>query len=160
MMETLVSLFLLAIGLLGTLAMQVKGVNSNQRAQFATDANILAEDMASRILGYVRNLNASAVNDATKLDDYHGINTTTSTASDPACTSSGCSAIQQRAFDEWQWTSQIKSRLPNGIGKVSYNSGRYVITVMWNHNQIESPTTNCSGSETDLACFVYELKLE
>lgn len=162
MMETLVSLFLLAIGLLGTLAMQVKGVNSNQRAQFATDANILAEDMANRILGYVRNLDAANINDPTKFDDYSGINSTTSTATDPACiaVTAGCSAAEQIIFDELQWVTEVKSRLPNGVGKVAYASGTYKITVMWNHDQIENPTTNCSGSGTDLACFIYELKLE
>lgn len=160
MMETLVSLFLLAIGLLGTLAMQVKGVNSNQRAQFTTDANILAEDMANRILGYVRNLDGSVATSSDTLDDYHGIDTSDTSASDPSCVTGGCSPAQQLVFDEWQWTTDIQSRLPNGVGTVSYTSGSYQITVMWNHNQIENPTTNCAGSETDLACFTYELKLE
>ena len=137
MIETLVALFLLVIGLMGTLAMQAKGLNSNNRAQFATDANILAEDMATRILGYVRNLNASSSLDTAIYDDYHGIDTTTTTATDPACTSAGCSASNQVQLDEWQWSQSIKSRLPDGVGKVSYNSGAYTITVMWNHNQIE-----------------------
>ncbi len=160
MMQTLVSLFLLAIGLLGTLAMQAKGVNSNQRAQFVTDANVLAEDMANRILGYTRNLTAASSVSAAVLDDYDGIDTTTSTETNPGCLSLGCSGEDQLKFDEWQWTQDIKSRLPNGIGKVSYASGIYSITVMWNHDQIESPTTNCSGSGTDLACFIYQLKVE
>lgn len=159
-METLISLFILAVGLLGTLAMQAKSVNSNQRAQFATDANILAEDMASRIMGYVRNLDSATVNDPDILDDFSGIDTTTSTATNPDCAVDGCTAVDQVAFDEWQWTSDIRSRLPSGVGQVAYSDGRYEITVMWNHHQIENPTTNCSGSGTDLACFTYELRLE
>ncbi len=160
MMETMVSLFLLAVGLLGTLAMQVKGVNSNQRAQFATEANILAEDMANRILGYVRNLDATALRNTAILGDFNGIDTSSSSAADPGCLATGCNLAQQRQYDEWQWGSYIKSRLPSGIGQVDYSGGVYEITVMWNHDQIENPTTNCSGGGSDLACFTYQLKLE
>ena len=160
MMETLVSLFLLAVGLLGTLAMQVKGANSNQRAQFSTEANILAEDMANRILGYVRNLDATSIRDPEILNDFNGIDTSSSGAADPGCLATGCNRAQQRQYDEWQWSSYIKSRLPSGIGQVDYSSGVYEITVMWNHDQIENPTSNCSGGGSDLACFVYQLKLE
>lgn len=160
MMETLVSLFLLAVGLLGTLAMQVKGVNSNQRAQLATEANMLAEDMATRILGYVRNTNAASTGNPELLDDFNNIDSSDSTANDPNCLATGCNAAQQRQYDEWQWATTVKSRLPDGVGKVSYADGAYTITVMWNNEQIENPTTDCLGNPTDLTCFTYELKLE
>lgn len=160
MIETVIALFLMVIGLLGTLAMQTKGVNSNKRAQFATDANIIAEDMANRILAYMKNTNPSEPLPDTQLDDYSGINSKTSNASDPGCADSGCNAAQQLSLDEWQWVQSIQSRLPDGIGQVAYAAGTYTITVMWNNDQIENPTTNCSGAGTDLACFTYELKLE
>lgn len=50
--EVLVSLTILAIGLLGVLSMQVTGLTSNQRALFATEVNLLVSDMADRILAY------------------------------------------------------------------------------------------------------------
>lgn len=160
MMETMVSLFILAVGLLGTLAMQVKGVNSNQRAQFSTEANMLAEDMATRILAYVRNTDVATMGNPELYDDFNNIDTSSSEASQPNCLLSGCSAAQQRQYDEFQWTNAVKTRLPDGLGKVSYADGAYQITVMWNNNQIENPTTNCSGALTDLACFTYQLTLE
>ncbi|MEO0443492.1 MAG: type IV pilus modification protein PilV [Pseudomonadota bacterium] len=50
--EVMVSLLVLAIGLLGVLSLQTNGLNSNQRAAFVTEAQLLAEDMASRILAF------------------------------------------------------------------------------------------------------------
>lgn len=160
LIETMVSLFLLAVGLLGTLSVQVKGVNSNQRAHFATEANILAEDMASRILAYVRTVDAASLGDPEVLNDFDGLDTASSRAAAQGCLATGCSQLEQRELDEFQWAGYIKSRLPNGIGRVNYVNGVYEITVMWNHDQIENPTTNCSGSGSDLACFVYQLKIE
>jgi len=154
MLETVVSLFILAIGLLGSLAMQANGVNSNQRAHLITDANILAMDMADRIMAY----NSDDITGDN--DDYDGISTADA-VSQPSCLASGCSAGDQKTYDHWDWAQQIKTRLPGGLGKVDYDgaSGTYSIQVMWNHEQIENPTTNCNGASTDLTCFTYELRL-
>lgn len=157
LVETMVALFILGVGLLGTLSMQVKAVNSNQRAQFATDANILALDMASRIQAYERNLAIDQL--GVIKGDYSIDSTASSSATEPTCLATGCTAEQQRAFDEWQWLGEIKKRLPDGIGQVAYLNGVYTITVMWNNDQTPVPTANCSGSGTDRTCFVYKFKL-
>lgn len=160
LIETMVSLFVMGIGLFGFLALQVKGINSTQRAHFSTDANMLADDMASRIQGYVRNLNIEEMQNSDVLDDYHGIDSRNSNATKPNCLHVGCNEILQKQLDEWEWITQIKNRLPEGIGLVDYSAGTYEITIMWNQDQIENPTANCTGSATDYACFVYTLKLE
>jgi len=160
MMETVVSLFVLAIGLMGTLAMQAKGVNSNQRANFATNANILAADMADRILAYTRSVNAASPIDAGILADYDGIDSR-GDHTQVSC-STACDQDKQRSFDAWEWSESVRSSLPDGVGVVSFDGteNAYKIQVMWNHNRVENPTYECSGSETDLACFVYTLNLE
>lgn len=160
MMETVVSLFVLAIGLMGTLAMQARGVNSNQRANFATNANILAADMADRILAYSRSVNAATPIAELDLSAYNGIDTSDD-VSEISCLD-GCNLNEQKQFDAWEWSEAVTTSLPEGLGRVSFDnaSNSYEIQVMWNHNRIENPTFECKGSTTDLACFVYTLNLE
>jgi len=52
LIEILIALTVLAIGLLGVLSLQANGLNSGQRAVFTTEASMLAEDMAERILAF------------------------------------------------------------------------------------------------------------
>ncbi|WP_028885059.1 type IV pilus modification protein PilV [Teredinibacter turnerae] len=159
MMETVVALFVLAIGLLGTLAMQANGVNSNQRANLVTEANLLAADMVDRILAF-NDIDSSADDDA-----YDGIDTSSGTASLPDC-SSGCTATQQIAYDEAQWAEQLATTLPGGVGKITFDSttNAYTIQVMWDHNRNGATGTGCTGNDwgesaTELTCYTYELRL-
>lgn len=160
MMETVISLFVLAIGLMGTLAMQATGINSNQRANFATDANILAADMVDRILGYTRSVDPGQQLTAATLKAYDGIDTRTDAGA--ASCATGCSLADQIKFDSVEWSNAIKSSLPEGVGLVKYDTTlkAYEIQVMWNHNRIEKPTYDCKGAESDAACFSYILNLE
>lgn len=159
MMETVVSLFVLAVGLLGTLAMQAQGVNSNQRANFVTEANILAADMVDRILAYKNN------DDLADAGEYNNIDTSSTTSTLPDC-SAGCTSAQQVTFDEVEWGDLLANNLPGGVGKVSFDSASkvYTIQVMWDHNRTGATGTNCSGNDagesaTDLTCYTYELGL-
>jgi len=52
MIEMLVALVLLGVGLLGALSLQANGLQSNQRANFVTEAHFLAQEMADKILAY------------------------------------------------------------------------------------------------------------
>ncbi len=49
LVETMVSLFVLAIGLLGTLAMQTKSVQHNQNSYSFSQALVLANDLSERL---------------------------------------------------------------------------------------------------------------
>ncbi|HEY6530494.1 MAG TPA: prepilin-type N-terminal cleavage/methylation domain-containing protein [Cellvibrionaceae bacterium] len=49
LLETMVSLFVLAIGLLGTLAMQTKSIQHNQNSYSYSQAIILATDLNERL---------------------------------------------------------------------------------------------------------------
>lgn len=49
LVETMVSLFVLAIGLLGTLAMQTKSIQHNQNSYSFSQALVLANDLSERL---------------------------------------------------------------------------------------------------------------
>ena len=118
LIEVLVALFILAVGLLGVLAMQANGLKSNQRAEFSTEAYMLALDMADRIQAY-DDINSSADD-----DDYADINIPDDGyGNDPGCAAAGCNDIQQKALDVYEWGTQLARRLPAGTGTVEYEVG-------------------------------------
>lgn len=49
LVETLVTLIIISVGLLGVVGMQVAGIKNNQSAYYRTQATILASDMADRL---------------------------------------------------------------------------------------------------------------
>ena len=49
LIEVLVSVFILAVGLLGFAALQLTAINNNQEGYFKSQATIIAQDIASRM---------------------------------------------------------------------------------------------------------------
>lgn len=155
MIEVVVALFILAVGLLGVLAMQANGIKGNQRAGFSTDAYLLAQDMADRIQAY------NDIDDPNDDNDYDNIDLSANIPADPGCAANGCSRGQQVTLDQFEWGTQLARRLPGGSGKVDYDTiaEKYTVTVMWDGNQDGSAGINCTGAAGQLLCFSVEFKL-
>lgn len=158
MIEVLVALFILAVGLLGVLAMQANGIKGNQRAEFSTEAYMLAQDMADRIQAY------NNIDETTDDDDYNNINLAEAAIpEDPGCKTSGCNAAQQVTLDTHEWGTELSRRLPGGTGKVAYittgGANKYVVTVMWDANQDGATGSDCTGADNQLTCYSLEFKL-
>lgn len=154
LLEVVVALFILAVGLLGVLALQANSIKGNQKSGFSTDAHFLAQDMVNRIQAY-NNLDLTDDD-----DDYDGIDTSGS-FSDPGCVSTGCTPSQQVAYDSWDWSEQLSTRLPGGVGTVDYDSSTrmYLLKVMWDGNQDGSTGTNCNGASGEKICYSLEFML-
>lgn len=103
LVEVMVALFVLAIGLLGVLAMQSKSMQFNQSAHTYSQAVYLANDIAERIRS---NLESTV--------DY-----ATATADDnPNCEVSACSAVELAQWDKFTWTENVQKFLPQGSGVI------------------------------------------
>lgn len=155
MVEMLVALFILAVGLLGALALQMGSVRSNQSAVFASEAQILAVNMVDRIMAY------NNVLITTDDGDYDGIDTDTPGA-DPACIAVGCTTAQQRSYDVFTWANELTSRLPGGRGTVNFSAaaGIYTVLVMWDRDVTGAANVGCGGNpQVDLTCFQLEFGL-
>ncbi|MBX2808616.1 MAG: type IV pilus modification protein PilV [Cellvibrionaceae bacterium] len=159
LIEVMVSLLILGVGLLGVLSLQTKGMNSNQRATFVTEAQILAQDMADRIMGFGNN--AVGANAGQYGDIAVNKNTT---PVDPACSVSGCSADDTVLFDTYEWQAQFSnSSLPGASGTVTWNAPVYTIRVLWDQertgasNAPDSCTANNDKTNT-LTCFELEVR--
>lgn len=160
MIEMMVALFILAVGLLGVLAMQMSGIDSAQRANFSTEAHIVAADMVDRIL---------AADDIDTLEDndaYDGVDTENANASAAGCIATGCAKSNdpggaQMLYDEWEWSTTI-ARLPSGRGTVAYDgaNGVYTVRVFWDGEREGTATgLGCTNDPDDLACYSIEVKM-
>jgi type IV pilus assembly protein PilV len=110
MIEVLVALLVLAIGLLGILVMQARGLQLNQAAYMQSQAMFLAEDVVERIRS-----NQTAIDSyATDFDDAGD-----DSAGNCENVSSPCSDAEMAASDLWQWKTQVRNALPQGEGSIA-----------------------------------------
>ncbi len=101
LIEVLVTMLVLAIGLLGLAGLQAQGLQSNNRAYMRSQAAILAYDMADRMRS----------NLTSYLNDYANID---GTEVDPGCIniSPVCTPAQIAQYDGWAWSTAARAALP------------------------------------------------
>lgn len=109
LMEVMVSLFVLAIGLMGILAMQVKSIQFGQSADTYSRAMNLANDIAERIRTNPKNVTAYAAED---------IPETAPTNCKNGELSAACSASDLVKWDLFNWSETVKNTLPVGTGSI------------------------------------------
>lgn len=106
LIEVLVTMVILAIGLLGIAGMQVMSVKNTQVAAQRSIATQQAYDIAERMRANV----AGAL-----VGSYDNLNT--ATPPDPAC-GGACTPAQQAIADHRAWNLENARVLPNGRGSV------------------------------------------
>lgn len=157
LIEVMVSLLILGVGLLGVLSLQVNGINSNQRAVFVTEAQMLAQDMANRILAFGNGtvgVNSNLYNmDVSKV-------VPPATVTVPSC-ASGCDAGATKLFDEAEWQAALTaSSLPRARGMVLWSAASgavsqlYTVQVMWDQERTGLGGTVPCGDDN---CFTLQV---
>lgn len=110
LIEVLVALFILAVGLLGVLAMQSRAVQLNQNAYLYSQAAVLANDVMEAMR-----------TSPTSLGTYN-INYGDPSPNSPACATAaaGCSSESDIAlWNVSQWRNNIENLLPGGQGEIA-----------------------------------------
>jgi type IV pilus assembly protein PilV len=99
LIEVLISMVILAVGLLGLAAMQAMSLRDNQDAYYYQQATLLAYEMQDRILGN---------------GIYWESNPIPSPAQGNSCNSfaNACIAGQMAAYDYWYWQDSVSKVLP------------------------------------------------
>ncbi len=124
LIEVLVTLLILAIGLLSIAAMQLRGLQYNQDAYMRSQVNMLAYDIADRM-----RLNRS--NLAAYVSNY----------TVPVTTPTGCTEAtgSNAANDLACWHVQLHNGLPpNSTAAIAVNAGNpnmYDITINWSDRE-------------------------
>ncbi|WP_421858090.1 type IV pilus modification protein PilV [Marinobacter salarius] len=142
LIEILVTLFILAVGLLGLAGLMVDGMRNNQGAYLRTQASILAYDMADRMRA-----NREEAEDGGK---YAGFSTANASTTISACASTavGCTPEQQATVDKVQWTRQIQGAgsgmtlLPGGVGTITHDATNdiFTIRISWDETKRDGDT--------------------
>lgn len=136
LIEVLVTLVVLAIGLLGMAGLQTMSIKSNQSAYYRSQASFLAYDITERMRA-----NRKAAQDG----DYD----VNFPASSKANAVSGTRAKQDLA----EWLNSLADKLPSGTGKISRENTLVTLEVQWNDSRgaIQASDSNQDSIET----FVY-----
>ena len=124
LVETMVALFILAVGTLGVLAMQVNALRVNQNAYLFSQAGFLANEMYEIMKAAPRD----------SLDQFV-------VDTDPGVVScdfsSRCSEAEMRQFDIHTWYNNISDLLPDGTARVENPQGtRFNIVVSFTQQSL------------------------
>ncbi len=132
LLEVLVAVFVLSIGVLGIVGLQVVSLQNNRAALFRSDAAQLASDIIDRI-------------HANPGVNYAPVNLGAGPPAASDCVANACSGPQMATFDTAQWKCAlgayeddgvctgfgIEGTLPGGDGSITLNGTIYTIRVQW-----------------------------
>ncbi len=118
LIEVLVTVLVIAIGLLGFAALQTQALRVNYESLQRAKASSMAEDILDRI--------RSNVNDA---DNYErSFNDDLPTVA-KQCDSNTCSTAEMAAWDLNNWMKRLQSRMPNSDAQISLDNRLLTIEI-------------------------------
>lgn len=166
MLEVLISVFVVAIGLLGIAALQFMSKRSNFEAVQRTTATLLATDITERLRANRSQL-LNYAGDASAPITPLGGPTPTRTQPATLCTTSACGPYDLSQYDLWEWETQLNGLsdedTASGAGTgglvaptacittdtaagVVDRSGQYIVAIAWRGaTQLTNPTISDCG---------------
>jgi type IV pilus assembly protein PilV len=121
LLEVLVTLVILAIGLLGLAGLQATGLKNNLSAYHRSQATQLSYEIADRMRANVAGISS------------YVSGTPTATAS--CGTTTGCSAENMAKNDLFEWNAVLADVLPSGVGTITQSGAIYSISVTWDDDR-------------------------
>jgi type IV pilus assembly protein PilV len=144
MIEVLVTIIIIAVGVLGTAALQVTTLKNLSSSHSASVAAIVAEDLGERMHANPTAALADNYVHSTAPQEY------------PNCVTDSCTPAQLASFDIGTWWVDLGNMLPSASGQVTRTAGTntFVVTVRWDEDRSGSTGTTCPPqSNADLECF-------
>ncbi|NOX91889.1 MAG: type IV pilus modification protein PilV [Gammaproteobacteria bacterium] len=146
LIEVLVTLVVLAIGLLGLAGLQASSLKHNNNAYQRTQATFLAYDILDRMRVNPMGIEAGS---------YDAVDTE-SLPTDPSCVGTSCTPAQLADNDALEWATRLTAALPSGRGVIAGTGANapFTITVMWDDMRTGATGTNCDQTDPDdMTCF-------
>ena len=147
LIEVLISLLVIAIGLIGLASLQTTSLQQVQATRFQQQANQMLADLSERIIS-----NPDAAKQGFYDGDYLG-----STTPD-AVASAGSTTASKAEYDRWLWYTKLQNTgLPSPRFKIATisgpNSGKFInITMTWDAKLKGVGAPDCSGANRDYIC--------
>lgn len=143
LIEVLVTIVLLAIGLLGLAGLQVSSVQSNHSAYHRSQATILAYDISDRM----RSNRTAALDGDYDDNDFP--------ASSNAHQVDGSRAQQDKA----EWWNSLAEVLPAGTGRIERVDNLVTIHVRWDDSRGEIEAVDDEAEAPAAETFVYRTEI-
>ncbi|AWF79865.1 type IV pilus modification protein PilV [Microbulbifer sp. A4B17] len=124
LIEVLVSVLVLAVGLLGLAATQVMSLKNGNGAHHRYMAALAAQEIIERMRA-----NPTGTIDG-EYDGTVGGSGDGGSSSTPDC-SSACSVSELAELDLYEWELILSSNLPAATGTIAHNSGEVTVTISW-----------------------------
>jgi len=131
LLEVLITLVILAIGLLGLAGLQAVGLQQNHSAYMRSQATQAAYSIMDR-------MRANPVEMAAIGNKY--LTSPKDANVQAGCTAGGCDETQMAENDLFEWNEALNSSLPNlavpvDLGNITVNGSIYTITINWDDNR-------------------------
>ncbi len=131
LIEILVTVLILAVGMLGVAALQLSSISNNQSGYLRSQATSIGHDLAARIKASKMAFFGGNVTTADLIAAYTDTPYTCEAAV-TSCEDNACTEAELRLYDKWQVCSMSRDELPEGQVFVANPSGnRLQIAVAW-----------------------------
>ena len=140
MLETLVTMFIISVWLLGTAGIQTVALKLNKSSQFRNQAVLLVSEMAERM----ETNKSGAV-----AGQYQFSGSVSSPSTD--CLATACTAAQLATFDLDEWSTRARAALPNAALSISGSAANpvtYTILVSWAERRTDQKYASTGTMET------------
>ena len=151
MIEVLVTVLILAVGVLGVAAMQVTTFQNLGASHSASVAAMVADDFAERMRANGAVVLANTYN--------HSENPLVAFKD---CAKETCNTSELAGYDIGSWWVALGANLPLGQGVVARvgTSNIFTLTVRWDEDRSGSSLTNCpKASAADLECYQLDITI-
>ena len=125
LLEVLISMIVLAIGLLGMAGMQITSLRNNGSAYNKGQATQLAYDMVDRMRANKGAEKTYATIEPTSATEQLSCKQ----VADP------CSNVQMATNDLYQWNNLVVKVLPSGQGTITYVAPVFTVSVSWDDDR-------------------------
>lgn len=150
LIEVLVSIFVLAIGVIGVAGMQLTALRSTQQSGFQTAAMQLASEMADRMRTNYSQTRLDPIENPFLKVDYSSQNGDPK-APDTLCyADANCNPEALAKFDIYEWEKRIRAALPGGRAVICRDANPW-------DNAAGALTWTCNGGGGDNASVVIKV---
>lgn len=122
MTEVLISVLVLAVGVIGAAGMQLTALRTSQQSAFQTTALQLASEMADEMRANDSQMKLTDKNNPFLDLDYQSTSEDGAAAPGKSCYVDKCDGAELAAFNISEWKKKIKSSLPAGRARICRDS--------------------------------------
>lgn len=130
LIEVLVTVIVLAIGLLGLAGLQLTGLRYNYSAYQRSQATILTNDIVDRMRAN------RTIAESAGYDIALGV---MPAAASCEGTGASCAPAAMANADLYEWKQALANLLPSGDGSIELNGSNFTITIQWDDSRGEEP---------------------